>query len=768
MAEGPATHSLCFDPDDHPDATFKAFEKFVKSYDLRYEAQYPDPPRTSLEVAIQRWKLNQDDEDPKPTMAQYDEICEDWKSKDKVKKLLGMFSSERFLADWMAAEPDEQARKGVTWETFQTKMKEFYKPTENSTLTNFHFRQLIQNKDETFTAFANRVEAEAKHCQLKCAAAACTAENTAIRDQIIIGTSNNAVKEEALLKSWDLATLRKEGMKMESAQKGGIELAGDNDLRRIGKYSNKNNKPQKTEWTCHFCGMITKNIKRHRAKECKARSNKCTLCNKVGHMPEKCPSKNKQVNQISTDTDSARNTETPTDKVGRIDVTDICPNIFRVSESTDGKEFKVQLMINNSLASVIADTGAKVSVCGEKEAKQWNLDKKIIKSNATIKPYKSPPLGLIGVARCAVSFGNRSIPVIWRVLPGSCETVLSGKACEDLGIIEFNKTPPPFQPIRLIHANNNPADKDMLQSALKDYPDNFNGLGKLKHHQVKLHVDPKIKPVALPPRTTPYHLEERVEKAIEKMIEDDVIEAQPQNEPAPWVSNSVIINKEDGDLRVTIDARQPNTALISTNHPIPKQEDIKAKLAGAEVFSKMDFKSSFWQLELHPDSRHLTVFHANNKLYRYKRLPMGLSPAQGELNTALKPVFDHIPSAHLIHDDLVIATKTMKEHEEAISMTMQAIARAGLTLNPNKCHFGLAEIEFWGMLFGKEGVKPDPKKVEALNHLTKPESREEVISFLCMMQSNASFIQDFAKKSAKLRELTKSSTKFHWDSKHDE
>ena len=46
-----------------------------------------------------------------------------------------------------------------------------------------------------------------------------------------------------------------------------------------------------------------------------------------------------------------------------------------------------------------------------------------------------------------------------------------------------------------------------------------------------------------------------------------------------------------------------------------------------------------------------------NKLYRYKRLPMGLSPAQGELNTALKPVFDHIPSAHLIHDNLVIATK---------------------------------------------------------------------------------------------------------------
>ena len=77
----------------------------------------------------------------------------------------------------------------------------------------------------------------------------------------------------------------------------------------------------------------------------------------------------------------------------------------------------------------------------------------------------------------------------------------------------------------------------------------------------------------------------------------------------------MIIPKDDGFLRVTLDARNLNQALLSTNSPIPKQKDIKAQLSGSKNFSKLDFKSAFWQLELHPHSRYFTVFQANNKLY---------------------------------------------------------------------------------------------------------------------------------------------------------
>ena len=287
-------------------------------------------------------------------------------------------------------------------------------------------------------------------------------------------------------------------------------------------------------------------------------------------------------------------------------------------------------------------------------------------------------------------------------------------------------------------------DVSKLQSCLLKYPENFTGLGELKTHEAKFHVNKEVKPVSIPPRSFPYHLKERAQRAIDDMVKEGVIEEHPVDEPAPWVSNVVLAPKTDGQLRVTLDARNVNKAIEPTNVPIPRHEDIKAKLAGCKVFSKLDFKSAFWQIRLAKQSRYLTVFHANDKLYRYKRLTMGMKPAQGELNAALRPIFAGIEGAHLIHDDLILATDNEINHIILVDKVMQAIAKAGLTLNPSKCTFGCSEISFWGMIYGADGVRPDPAKVEALDHITAPTSKSELISFLCMMQSNATFIANFA------------------------
>ena len=48
---------LFFDPSDHPDDTLKAFDEFTQLFELRYDAQFPDPPKVSLDRAIARWKV---------------------------------------------------------------------------------------------------------------------------------------------------------------------------------------------------------------------------------------------------------------------------------------------------------------------------------------------------------------------------------------------------------------------------------------------------------------------------------------------------------------------------------------------------------------------------------------------------------------------------------------------------------------------------------------------------------------------------------------
>ena len=180
--------TIYFDPDEHPEDTLKVFEEFVKKLSLRYEAQFPDPPKVSLEAAIQRWKITNttaDNTTPTPDVEQYDKITMEWKNKDKIKKLLGMFSSHKLYEDWCVAEPDEDVRSNAGWPAFVKAIKEYYKPTENETLKHFHFRTVNQLPDESFPRFCNRFETEAKHCQFKCNSENCNAEEAAVRDQIL-------------------------------------------------------------------------------------------------------------------------------------------------------------------------------------------------------------------------------------------------------------------------------------------------------------------------------------------------------------------------------------------------------------------------------------------------------------------------------------------------------------------------------------------------------------------------------------------------------
>ena len=140
---------------------------------------------------------------PRPTVDQYDTIRDQWIQKDKVTKFIGLFSSQRLRADWEAAEPNTDLRKRATWTEFVTKMKAYYKPTDNPV------RSLTQQEGETFHGFCNRVEKESKTCYFTCESATCNADKIAVRDQVVIGTTNTKVREESLLKTGTLQTCAK-------------------------------------------------------------------------------------------------------------------------------------------------------------------------------------------------------------------------------------------------------------------------------------------------------------------------------------------------------------------------------------------------------------------------------------------------------------------------------------------------------------------------------------------------------------------------------
>ena len=162
---------------------------------------------------------------------------------------------------------------------------------------------------------------------------------------------------------------------------------------------------------------------------------------------------------------------------------------------------------------------------------------KIFSTNTKLKPFNSYPVKVERQverqAICAVTFGSNSVPVKWQIIAAECVPILAG--------------------------NSDP--KGEIQSSLAEYSHNFRGIGKLKNHQIKLHVNTEVKLVTTRPRTVPYHLKEE----------------HPINQPTPWFSNAVIPPKTDGSIKMSLNACNVKKASIPTNHPIPRHEDIKAK-----------------------------------------------------------------------------------------------------------------------------------------------------------------------------------------------
>ncbi len=151
----------------------------------------------------------------------------------------------------------------------------------------------------------------------------------------------------------------------------------------------------------------------------------------------------------------------------------------------------------------------------------------------------------------------------------------------------------------------------------KEFADIFTGVGLLKDYKLKLHIDENVTPVALPVRKLPFGLRDKVDNKLDELLEMGIIEEIPEATPTRWVSPLVVVPKADGkDIRVCVDMRRANEAIVRERHPIPTIEEVLYDLNGASVFSKIDLKWGFHQVELDEESRDITTFVTHRGLYR--------------------------------------------------------------------------------------------------------------------------------------------------------
>jgi hypothetical protein len=187
--------------------------------------------------------------------------------------------------------------------------------------------------------------------------------------------------------------------------------------------------------------------------------------------------------------------------------------------------------------------------------------------------------------------------------------------------------------------------------------------------------------------------------------------------PTDWCAGMVVVPKINKAVRICVDLTKLNRCVKRERHLLPTVEQALAQLTDAAVFSKLDANSGFWQIPLAADSALLTTFITPFGRFCFHRLPFGITSAPEHFQRRMSEILEGLEGVICNIDDTLIYAKTQEEHDIRLKAALKRLQEAGVTLNKEKCQFSVSEITFLGHIINKQGIRPDPTKLEAINQM---------------------------------------------------
>ena len=317
---------------------------------------------------------------------------------------------------------------------------------------------------------------------------------------------------------------------------------------------------------------------------------------------------------------------------------------------------------------------------------------------------------------------------------------------------------------------------DSIASLQHDYADIFEAPTGLPPDRGIEHVIPLVPGAEAVPqrmyRLAPAELTE-VKSQVTDLLGRGLIEPST----SAYGSPILFVKKKTGELRMVVDYRALNKLTVKNRFPLPRVDDLFDKLHGAQYFSSLDAASGFHQILLRPEDRPKTAFRTPFGHYQFKVLPFGLTNAPATFQTVMNrlfnpPQFGRDGKKHtgpvlsdfvcVFIDDILIFSKTAEEHKRHLAIVFELLRKHKLQIKPSKCVWGQTELPYLGFIVGRDGIKPDPKKVEAVSTWPNPTTVTEVQQFLGLTNFFRKFILGYAELVSPLTELTKKTKVWSW------
>lgn len=423
------------------------------------------------------------------------------------------------------------------------------------------------------------------------------------------------------------------------------------------------------------------------------------------------------------------------------------------------------IMIYNTSVDFNVDSGSGKTLIDQNNYMRMGRPA-LLPTGMKLFPYGSPlPLEMLG--KFTTTLRLKSNPAqrieetiyVTKMLNSGC--LLSNSASQRLHLIQLS-------------SNINLVSKASQSSSADSF-------GKLKGVKIKLHIDENVKPVADPHRRIPYNLRKRVERELSNLEKLDIIE-RVRDEQTTWMSPIVIVPKNKkrfGDsapdlndpnepIRICVDMRKPNTAIKRERHICPTIDDIAAAAAGSTVFSKIDLDQAYHQLELAEESRYITTFSTHIGLFKYKRLFFGVTSAAEIFQNTVQSILSGIKGVINASDDILIFGRSKEEHDKSLHQVLVRLKEHHLSINAKKMQLHQDKIKFFGIIIGKQGIELDQEKTIAISKCHKPTTKQDVRSFLDMVNYCSRFLDHYSDLTSPLRILTKDDQPFEWTHIHEE
>ena len=287
-------------------------------------------------------------------------------------------------------------------------------------------------------------------------------------------------------------------------------------------------------------------------------------------------------------------------------------------------------------------------------------------------------------------------------------------------------------------------------------------------------------PIACRPYTLPLKHHDWVKKEIEILDRAGIIDKSI----SAWASPVVIVPKkskpgEPPKRRMCVDFRRLNGRLPEVEKmtggkgcislvPLPKIDELYARLQGYKIFSTLDLRSGYYHIGLSESAKPKTAFVISGiGKYQFNRVPFGLAQAPAYFQTLINKVLDNIDFAMGCLDDIIIFSRSEEEHLDHIEQVFKRLEEAGLKLSLKKCSFFKKHIQYLGHLLSEEGIQPLPEKLESIAKMPRPKNQKEVKQFLGLISYYRKFVPRFADISRVLNKLTRKDEEFKWTSECD-